>query len=972
MLSALPIALIWLLFASPVFSQSTSLNDPFRAITAQASKQKPPENPICCLKPLTPSEPVDDDVLLSFEEWKMKQLGMQKASSAKAEEEDASQRAGAAAGAEAGGDASHTSEGAVASSEESNRVSGSTEPGSPERPSFSPSKAPLTDRFNYASLDCSARIHTSHRSAKSPSSILSSKRDRYMLSPCDTPQESQHVVVELCDDIRIDTIQLANFEFFSGVFKDFTVSVAKTYTNDPDAWTTVQSYRAKNTRGVQTFRPPDDLLDFYRFIRIDFHSHYGNEYYCPVSLLRVYGLTHLEEWKWDIWESESRAKQAESQKKRQAPRMSTAASISVTSPTVDAISDSSNNLHATEKSANSPMPTSNHANSSEQPMSFSSPTIRPTYISPDNADQPRTQRATKTTQPASHTTHTPSTITTHHTDDPHLHDRPTDTYVTSPTSVPHIPAPSSQEENVPSIPISDYTTEISHPSFTLSSTPAVHSQPHPSHPSDSHSLSAETSTVVVSSNSPSVAVIPVPPAHHVAKGGESIYRTILNRLSEVEMNQTLYVRYIEQQNLAIRDVMKRLVEDVGRLEGITRAHTLNYQRNLDSWQRQRALLEMEYMDLVLRVEHLSEEVILEKRLGVAQLCLLLAVLVFMGLTRGSRAGDILDHSSSRLNRSVRQWGQRHFKLSNSWADRFKAKNLSIDLQRANDKSGSLASSSRSRSASPTTPQTLARPKPVSVKTYPTAQLSSRYNNQGDGIQFPSSSKTPFSEIDINTAPAHTELFPRVRALSGSNARSRAPSLRSTPVSRRIHHQRPTTPIGAAFRPQTLQRSNSHNASALQASASWGVPKSAKKWARTAHLHEVKTVGLARRARKKSVENVDLVVGTEGGKGKERREDSRTPREFEFGPFVREREEDARINALKFPFASPMRDASSAAYENSMLFKPSDFDSTPVEEGDAWVNTDSVDGSELGTEHDSLLDVGVASSAAHSSRSDFPS
>ncbi len=29
------------------------------------------------------------------------------------------------------------------------------------------------------------------------------------------------------------------------------------------------------------------------FIRIDFHSHYGSEYYCPVSLLRVYGLTHL-------------------------------------------------------------------------------------------------------------------------------------------------------------------------------------------------------------------------------------------------------------------------------------------------------------------------------------------------------------------------------------------------------------------------------------------------------------------------------------------------------------------------------------------------------------------------------------------------------------------------------------------------------------------------------------------------------
>ncbi len=123
------------------------------------------------------------------------------------------------------------------------------------------------------------------------------------------------------------------------------------------------------------------------------------------------------------------------------------------------------------------------------------------------------------------------------------------------------------------------------------------------------------------------------------------------------------------------------------------------------------------------------KVILEKRLGVAQLCLLLAVLVFMGLTRGSRAGDLIDHSSTRLDRSVRQWGERHFKLSNSWAGRFKSKNLSIDLQRANDKKGSFTSSSRSRSSSPTTPQFPTRPKPVSIKTYPSAQLSSRYNGK---------------------------------------------------------------------------------------------------------------------------------------------------------------------------------------------------------------------------------------------------
>ncbi|KAJ3817059.1 SUN domain-containing protein, partial [Lentinula raphanica] len=93
------------------------------------------------------------------------------------------------------------------------------------------------------------------------------------------------VVVELCEDIRIDTVQLADFRFFSGVFKDFTISVSKTYKED---WIVAGTYRAKNVRGVQSFHPPPSLTGFYRFIRIDFHTHYSNKYYCPISLLRVY------------------------------------------------------------------------------------------------------------------------------------------------------------------------------------------------------------------------------------------------------------------------------------------------------------------------------------------------------------------------------------------------------------------------------------------------------------------------------------------------------------------------------------------------------------------------------------------------------------------------------------------------------------------------------------------------------------
>ena len=66
---------------------------------------------------------------------------------------------------------------------------------------------------------------------------------------------------------------------------------------------------------------------------------------------------------------------------------------------------------------------------------------------------------------------------------------------------------------------------------------------------------------------------------------------------------------------------------------------------------------------------------LEKRLGIAQLCLLLAVLVFMGLTRGSRGEALLDHGQTtvNINKSVREWSRRHLSFSGDWANRFRSR-----------------------------------------------------------------------------------------------------------------------------------------------------------------------------------------------------------------------------------------------------------------------------------------------------------
>ncbi|WFD21023.1 hypothetical protein MCAP1_003278 [Malassezia caprae] len=164
--------------------------------------------------------------------------------------------------------------------------------------------AELKHRWNYASLDCAAVLHQANPSAKFPSAILSEKKDRYMLSPCphaaragekEAAHERQFVIVELCQQIRVDTLVLANLEFFSSIFKMFSVRVSRTLHAPETEWKSLGLFRARNVRGPQVFRLDSAPASYYRFLRIDFLEHYGNEYYCPISLLRVYGRNERED-----------------------------------------------------------------------------------------------------------------------------------------------------------------------------------------------------------------------------------------------------------------------------------------------------------------------------------------------------------------------------------------------------------------------------------------------------------------------------------------------------------------------------------------------------------------------------------------------------------------------------------------------------------------------------------------------------
>lgn len=177
---------------------------------------------------------------------------------------------------------------------------GKSKPGSDVSGTHSRSKdagKTCKERFNYASFDCAATVLKTNKECTGSTSVLVENKDTYMLNKCSA--DNKFFIVELCDDILIDTIVLANFEFFSSMFRTFRVSVSDRYPVKLEKWRDLGTFEAKNSREVQAFLVEAPLI-WARYLRVELLAYYGNEYYCPVSLLRVHGTTMMEEFNHDM------------------------------------------------------------------------------------------------------------------------------------------------------------------------------------------------------------------------------------------------------------------------------------------------------------------------------------------------------------------------------------------------------------------------------------------------------------------------------------------------------------------------------------------------------------------------------------------------------------------------------------------------------------------------------------------------
>ncbi|EOA34941.1 hypothetical protein CARUB_v10020025mg [Capsella rubella] len=142
--------------------------------------------------------------------------------------------------------------------------------------------------YNYAAASKGAKVLSSNKEAKGASSIISRDKDKYLRNPCST--EEKFVVIELSEETLVNTIKIANFEHYSSNLKDFEILGTLVYPTD--TWVHLGNFTALNMKHEQNFTLADP--QWVRYLKLNFLSHYGSEFYCTLSLLEVYGVDAVE------------------------------------------------------------------------------------------------------------------------------------------------------------------------------------------------------------------------------------------------------------------------------------------------------------------------------------------------------------------------------------------------------------------------------------------------------------------------------------------------------------------------------------------------------------------------------------------------------------------------------------------------------------------------------------------------------
>lgn len=514
------------------------------------------------------------------------------------------------------------------------------------------------ERFNYASFDCAATVLKTNKESKGSTSILVENKDSYMLNQCSA--DIKFIIVELCEDILVDTVVFANFEFFSSIFRKFRVSVSDRYPVKVEKWRELGTFEARNSREVQAFLVESPLI-WARYLRVEFLTHYGNEYYCPVSLLRVHGTTMMEEFNHEMKVMREEEELEISNGEEDGEGLESETQVVIADALKEAYSVATNQA---EEHATNSIPTLIPILPPEAPIeSWQDKPLPPTTSAHDHyptgftpfefllrsrmkaamlALDDHTQVCLLNDQSINAASDVTSQVITGIKKTP----EPTQPSKSSRTKTPYSNSTRSAES--PVLP----------PTSTLNSS---HAEGRPStHPSPKAASQTQGNLRVSASSTQPLAANPTTQ--------ESFFKSVHKRLQLLESNSTLSLQYIEEQSRILRDAFskvekRQLSKTTAFLENlnstvITEMHSFRSQYDR-IWQStvlelssQREQSRNDVVALTARLSVLAEEIVFQKRMAILQFVLILLCFGLVLFSRGFSASsaillqNVLDMSSA--------------------------------------------------------------------------------------------------------------------------------------------------------------------------------------------------------------------------------------------------------------------------------------------------------------------------------------
>ncbi|KAL8642066.1 MAG: hypothetical protein Q9228_001203 [Teloschistes exilis] len=520
------------------------------------------------------------------------------------------------------------------------------------------------ERSNYASFDCAATMLKTNPECKSATSVLVENKDSYMLNLCSA--DNKFFIVELCTEILVDTVVLANFEFFSSIFRTFRVSVSDKYPVKLDKWRELATFEAKNSRGLQAFAIEEPQI-WARYLRIEILAHYGHEYYCPVSLLRVHGTTMMEEFNRELKISKGED-DAEGEVEEEVPQEAHSIQDVVTATAVE--QETKTSVH--------------------QSSSVTVPAPDPSIGQPAKGDAgsyemestPKQEEMTGRELSDFTPPHNASSaqLAALFVKNPSQSCRPDEVPASEflSSSAPMAPSAETAIESSSTPSSSAIATNNNVPSSTSSrmgdtqTSATASSQPQSL---DSRHVKSNDSTASSSRTAQHPYSQPAPKAHSTSTHPsapnpttqESFFKSVHKRLQLLESNSSLSLQYIEEQSRILRDAFAK-VEKRQLAKTTTFLETLNrtvlgdlrvfreqyeqlWQSTVVDLASQRRDREREVEALSGRLKILADELLFQKRIAILQFLFILLCLGLAFFSRGSAAATGVGYLEHVVNKS---------------------------------------------------------------------------------------------------------------------------------------------------------------------------------------------------------------------------------------------------------------------------------------------------------------------------------